>query len=90
MDKDDERLTILVSIFVFLCGIIVGFFVPILFTLQDASETFNGVCTVITSDETYEHCLIIDHDKENNFIEFKYDGKDIYVHGQYTIIKEDE
>ena len=91
MDKDDERLWILVAIFIFLCGVLVGFIVTSFFSLQkNASETFNGSSTVITSDKTYEHCLIIDHDKENDFVEFKYDGKDIYVRGQYTIIKEGE
>ena len=91
MNKDDKTLNVLAAIFVFLCGIIVGFIVTSFFALKkNAPETFNDLCTVITSEKAYDHCLIIDHDKENDFVEFKCDGKHIYFHGQYTIIKEDE
>jgi len=91
MDKDNEKIH-MGLVFAFILGILVcAVVVQCFFTSRDtSSETFNDPCTIITSDKTYENCLIIDHDKENDFVEFKCDGENIYVHGQYTIIKEDE
>ena len=93
MDKDDDKMKIHIGlVFAFILGILIcAVVVQCVLTQTDtSSETFNGSCTVITSDKTYEDCFIIEDDKESDFVEFKCDGKDICVHGQYTIIKEGE
>ena len=91
MDKDDEKIHIgLVFAFILgilVCAVVVQCFLTPTYT---SSETFTDSCTIRTNDKIYEHCLIVEHDKENVFVEFKCDGRRICFHGQYTIVEEGE